>query len=170
MTRNSSVESGSAPSAVTRPPGTEVSLLSTPSSRKLLLRSRDPFTVMPPNRLLVCDVPGDSKTSSYGFRVIRGRSLMARSSTRLLTCEVSRSTVGNLIGAHLDFFGDRSRLQPNVQGQRLADGELNVWRVERLEARHLGRDFVDARRKRGNAISCPCRCWSPCAQRSIPRF
>ena len=78
MTRNSCVDSGSALSPCRRVlPGTDVSLLSTPSRRKLLLRSRAPFTVMPPNAL-VCDVPGESRTSSYGLRVIRGRSVMDR--------------------------------------------------------------------------------------------
>src|SRR5947207_1001412 len=39
-------------------PGTEVSLLSTPSSKKLLLRSRDRFTVMPALQLLDAVGPG----------------------------------------------------------------------------------------------------------------
>ena len=31
--------------------------------------------------------------------------------------------VGNLIGAHLDFFGDRARLQLHVHGEHLGDGD-----------------------------------------------
>ena len=58
------VESGVALSTPPKPPGTEVSLLSTPSSRKLLLRSREPFTETPPSPLLVTAVPGDSRTNS----------------------------------------------------------------------------------------------------------
>ena len=61
MTRNSSVDSGLALSTPPEAPGTEVSLLSTPSSRKLLFRSRAPLTLTPPRALSVCDVPGDSK-------------------------------------------------------------------------------------------------------------
>ena len=63
ITRNSWVESGLAFSTPPSEPGTEVSLLSTPSSRKLLLRERPPFTETPPIPFSAVDVPGESKMS-----------------------------------------------------------------------------------------------------------
>jgi len=62
-TRNSSVESGFC--VVTPPsgPGTSASLLSVPSSMKLLLRSRAPLTETPAAPLSDCVTPGPSSTS-----------------------------------------------------------------------------------------------------------
>jgi len=63
MTRNSCAESGLAEEMPDWPPGTEVSLLSDPSSMKLLLRSRWPLTENPPMLLAAVTTPGESRTS-----------------------------------------------------------------------------------------------------------
>src|SRR5256886_1458164 len=61
ITRNSWVASGFKRTMPPGIPGTVVSLLSSPSKRKLLSRSRAPFTEKPPSVLSLWIVPGESK-------------------------------------------------------------------------------------------------------------
>ena len=76
MTRNSSVASGLRAANPLGMPGTEVSLLSEPSSRKLLSRSRAPFTEKPPRLVLRLRRP--RRKQDQGVRIARNQRQLLR--------------------------------------------------------------------------------------------
>ena len=114
MTRNSWVDSGSAPSTPPSTAGDRGVVVIHSIQKKVIVALARTIHREPPSRLLVCDVPGDKQNQF--IRIARDQRQVFDGSLvhQIADLRGFEIDVGNLVGAHLNFFGDRARFQLHI--------------------------------------------------------